>query len=127
MDLSQCDLSTNIPKLYNMIINDYVNLKMPQLFGYDPSVDIEANANVFSANYFNNLHVCAKDNADHRVYPTTCKQLKKYIGDVKKSLADVQVFRQEKINDASAQAGICDVTKNTYSLLLCGLYGDKQM
>jgi hypothetical protein len=127
MDLSQCDLSTNIPKLYNMIINDYVNLKMPQLFGYDPSVDIEANANVFSANYFNNLHVCAKDNADHRVYPTTCKQLKKYIGDVKKSLAAVQVFRQDKINDASAQAGICDVTKSTYSLLLCGLYGDKQM
>lgn len=118
-DLRKCDISTYIPKLLNMLINDYVNMKWPQIYGFDPSSDAKTNANIFSSGYFAGIRVC-----DLPKYRNTCKQLKKYIEGSQKSLADVEVFDQKKLLGL-VNKNVCTVSHKDYSLLLCGLYGDK--
>ncbi|MEI6775133.1 MAG: hypothetical protein WCL18_10610 [bacterium] len=60
---NDCDLSVNIPKLFNAIMNDYVNMKQPNLygvttnFGNDETKMIEQ-INVFSSGYFDGIQVC---------------------------------------------------------------------
>lgn len=124
LNLGQCNLSKYIPKLFNMIINDYVNLKQPQMYGFAPPLDAdeEAGANAFSKNYFNGLEICSTANAE-RQYPQTCKKLKQYIKQAKRTLADVQIFRSSELLSKS-DAKVCDAADPAYSLLLCGLYGD---
>ena len=34
--MTQCNISKQVSKLFNMIINDYVNLKQPNLYGFVP-------------------------------------------------------------------------------------------
>lgn len=91
--MNECNLELNIPKLFNMIINDYVNLKQPNMYGFDPTKeDEEKNANIFSQKYFN-LEICNK--SAERQYPQTCKTLKQYMRDAAKTMADVQIFRTD--------------------------------
>lgn len=123
-DLSECNISKQVPKLFNMIINDYINLKQPSLYAFAPGVDPEVAANTFAANYFDkDLKICSTDGP--RLYPKTCKALKKYMQDAKKTFADVQIFDVDKITKPLA-AGICEPSDASYNLLLCGLYGDGQ-
>lgn len=123
-NLAQCNISKQVPKLFNMIINDYINLKQPSLYGFIPGVTEEVAANTFSAAYFNGLKICDKDG--ERLYPDTCKVLKKYMQDAQKTFADVQIFDIEKVTKKSFSADTCDLSSTSYSLLLCWLYGDTQ-
>ncbi|MEI8091163.1 MAG: hypothetical protein WCG98_02705 [bacterium] len=109
-DMSQCNLSKYIPKLFNIIINDYANLKEPTLFGFDATQDFDAGANAFSQNYFT-INICDQDNPK---YPNTCRTLKNYIKNTQKILSDVKVFLPKNIQkDPKA----CE--EKNYSLFLC--------
>ena len=73
---NDCDLSVNIPKLFNGIINDYVNMKQPNPYGMTANFGNDENPmiqqiNEFSSGYFDGVQVCT----DTR-YPTTCKMMK---------------------------------------------------
>lgn len=123
-NLSQCNLSKYVPKLFNMIINDYVNLKQPSLFGFLPGTDDVQAANTFSAAYFNGLEIC--DDSDDRDYSDTCKTLKKHINDAQKTFADVQIFDTEELKKLSDLKHVCEPANENYNLFLCWLYGDTQ-
>lgn len=121
-NMTNCDISTYISKLFSMIINDYTNLKQPNLYGFIPGKKPEELATLFSKTYFDGVDICA--NKDGRSYPDTCKALKKYITDAQKLSADVQIFRPKNLIVADFDK-VCDVSStDKYSLLLCGLYGD---
>lgn len=122
-NLAQCNFSKYIPKLFNMIINDYVNLKQPNLYGFSTTQDgdLKTSANIFSQSYFNGLQICGVDDK----YPKTCKQLTSYIKTAQKTLAAVEIFRTQKILEA-IDPKTCDSTPTNkkYSLLICGLYAN---
>ncbi len=121
--MNQCNVAKQVAKLFNMIINDYVNLKQPNLYGYTPWEDPETAANIFSATYFNGLKICSTDT--ERVYPDTCKTLKKYMKDAEKTIADVKTFKASELTKKPS-AGVCDPFSPVYNLLNCWLYGDTQ-
>ena len=125
--MNQCNLSKQVPKLFNMIINDYINLKQPSLYGFTaglgdgPDANTTA-ANIFSSGYFNGLQICKKSDRD---YTATCKALTNYIQDTKKIFADVQLFDYKKIITPTVDKDVCTVSNANYNLLLCWLYGDR--
>jgi len=114
--MNQCNVSKQVAQLFNMIINDYVNLKQPNLYGYTPGVEPEVAANIFSATYFNGLKICSTDT--ERVYPDTCKTLKKYMKDAEKTIADVKTFKASELTKKPS-AGVCDPFGPIYNLLNC--------
>lgn len=125
--MNQCNVSKQVPKLFNMIINDYINLKQPSLYGFTAGLGDNADANIkaaniFSSGYFNGLQICKKSDRD---YTATCKSLTKYIQDTKKIFADVQIFDYKKIITPTVDKDVCTVSNANYNLLLCWLYGDK--
>lgn len=76
---NDCDLSSNLPKILNAILNDYVNMKQPQLYGMTSDfagkdeIMIEQ-VNSFSHAYFSpELDIC---NNKERDYSKTCKIFK---------------------------------------------------
>ena len=120
--MTQCNLSKQVPKLFNMIINDYINLKQPSLYGFtaglgDGADAYEKAANIFSSDYFNGLQICSKKS--DRTYTATCKALTKYIQDTKKIFADVKIFDYKKIITPEVDKDVCTVTSVNYNLLLC--------
>lgn len=126
---NECDLSMNIPKLFNGIMNDYINMKQPNLYGmnknFENDTDIVGQINTFSAAYFKDIQVCS--DKDPR-YPKTCKMMKSYIKKVRNALSDVKILNA---------SGILEMTKSkektvscpspvtvTGDIFYCGLYGD---
>jgi len=89
---SDCDLSTQLPKLLNGIITDYVNMKQTNIYGlignFETDQDIETQINIFSKAYFG-LEIC---NKDERNYASTCRAMKSYFKNARTLLDDVTIF-----------------------------------
>jgi len=126
-DMDQCNLSKYISKLFTTIINEYVNLKQPSLYGVTVAdktdADLELQANDFSSEYFSGLQIC--DDSTQRLYPQTCRIMKGYIKHAGDLLADVRVFDVPTVLDTDITIGTCTATDPAFNLFLCGLYGDK--
>jgi len=124
-----CDLSVNIPKLFNGILNDYVNMKQPNLYGMNASFkgedEIKNQINIFSSGYFDGVQICGTDNP----YPTTCKMMQWYIKNVRNILSDVSILNASgilEISKTKALANVpCGSPNETTDLFYCGLYGDQ--
>ena len=89
---NDCDLSKNIPKLLNGIINDYINFKQAGLYGlvidYKSESDLEAIVNGYSTIYFG-IDLCS--NNEHP-YDKTCRMMKSYVKNVRSVLSEVTIF-----------------------------------
>jgi hypothetical protein len=72
-----CDLATNIPDLFNNIMNDYVNMKQPSLYGlssnFDGEKSMEDLINTGFAQPYFNVDIC---NNTTRPYDQTCRTMK---------------------------------------------------
>lgn len=121
-DMSQCLLGVYVPQLYHDIVADYIQLKQLNLFGFSPWLAADASANLFSKKYFSGLEVCSS--VWWREYPSTCKVLKKYITDSQRLVSDLTVLRSSAVFDADL-TDVCDYTKNTYNLVVCWLFGQR--
>jgi hypothetical protein len=82
-----------------MIINDYVNLKQPNLYGLtNTSSDdkkLQEEANGFSATYFN-LSICDSGSTP-TAYPQSCNIMKKYLKQANNLLSDVTIFNKDAL------------------------------
>ncbi len=126
--LNDCDLATNIPDLFNGIMNDYVNMKQPNLYGMNANFkeesEIENQINISSSENFGGLGICDPKTAR---YPNTCKIMKWYIKNVRNILADVSILSATGILDIASKkkdtVSCAGVTAQT-DIFYCGLYGD---
>lgn len=124
---NDCDLSVNIPKLFNAIMNDYINMKQPNLygmttnFGNDETKMIEQ-INVFSSGYFDGIEVCGTNEIR---YPTTCKTMKWYMKNVRTVLSDVRIFNASGVLAVIKKNVSCTTVTTTGDIFYCGLYGDR--
>lgn len=120
---NDCNLATTIPKLFNAIMNDYVNMKQPNLYGlsanFQTDPDIISQINIFSSGYFDGIQVCE---TSPRAYPKTCSMMKWYIKNVRNVLSDVRIFNATGI---LAYTDPCTVSSITGDIFYCGLYWDK--
>ncbi|MCX6824490.1 MAG: hypothetical protein NT085_05195 [candidate division SR1 bacterium] len=126
---NDCDLSVNIPNLFNSIMNDYVNMKQPNLYGMiaesDKDDDMKNQINIFSSGYFDGVQICG---ANETRYPTTCKMMQGYIKNVRNVLSDVSIFSTTGVLEMSklkAKTVSCDSITETTDIFYCGLYGEK--
>jgi len=90
---NHCNLSSNIPMLFNSIIEDYINMKQSFLYGtifpynWDSELSKMINTN-FSQPYF---HVDICDNTLHP-YEKTCRMIKSSISHIKNIMTEVHIF-----------------------------------
>ncbi len=126
---NDCDLSVNIPKLFNEIMNDYVNMKQPNIYGmtknFTTDSDIISQINLFSSGYFDGLEICG--NKDPR-YPKTCKMMQSTIKNVRNALSDVSVLNASgilAISDTKTKTNVSCGTTGSADIFYCGLYGDR--
>lgn len=124
---NDCDLATNIPKLFNAIMNDYINMKQPNLYGLSANfatdeTKIIAQINLFSSGYFDGIQVC---DILPRSYPQTCSMMKWYIRNVYKAVHEVNIFSATGILNLSDMKPIipCTEVTDTWDVFYCGLYG----
>lgn len=121
---NDCDLSTNIPKLFNAIMNDYVNMKQPNLYGlsadFQTDPDIIRQVNLFSSGYFNGIQVCETSSRD---YSKTCSMMKWYIRNIRNILSDVRILNATGILAITKDIS-CPVKTTTWDIFYCWLYGD---
>lgn len=119
---NDCDLATHIPKLFNSLMNDYVNMKQVNLYGlsenFEVDSDIEEQINTFSSGYFAGIQVCE---TTPRSYPKTCSMMKWYIKNVRNILSDVRILNASGI---LAHSAVCTQTSLTGDIFYCGLYGN---
>lgn len=120
---NDCNLAFYIPKLFNDIMNDYVNMKQVNLYGFSANFqsdsDIVGQINTFSSGYFAGIQVCE---TTPRSYPKTCSMMKWYIKNVRNILNDVRIFNASGI---LAHTAVCDAKLGiTWDLFYCGLYGN---
>ncbi|MFA6256147.1 MAG: hypothetical protein WC606_03090 [Candidatus Absconditabacterales bacterium] len=122
---NDCDLSKNIPKLFNSIMNDYINIKQSGLYGsivsYKSEADLEKDVvNPYSKAYFG-IDLC--DNTDHP-YPKTCRMMKSYVKSVRNILSEVQIFNTDTLLTLvpNTDDPSCSSVNNTQiNLFYCGL------
>lgn len=126
---NDCNLSVNIPKLFNDIMNDYVNMKQPNIYGmtknFKTDSDIVSQINLFSSGYFDRLEICG--NKDPR-YPKTCKMMQSTIKNVRNALSDVSILNASGIfalSDAKTNTKMSCGTTWSADIFYCGLYGDR--
>ena len=125
---NDCDLSVNIPKLFNGIINDYVNMKQPNVYGMIANIGNDEQSmisqiNLYSSGYFDGVQLCT----DPR-YPKTCHMMKSYMKNVSKVFSDVTILNASGILSLSASKAktvSCPALTSTGDIFYCGLYGDK--
>lgn len=125
-----CDLATQIPNLYNMIVADYVNMKQSNIYGLSQNAtlddDIKAQVNRFSLAYFG-INICETSD---RSYDKTCRTMKSYIKNARNLLSDVSVFSATVLLDITqpiieSDLAICSNKESLdYNPIVCGLYGD---
>ena len=123
-----CDLATQIPNLYNMIVADYVNMKQSNIYGLSRNAseddDIEKQVNLFSRAYFG-IEICETSD---RSYDKTCRTMKSYIKNSRNLLSDVSVFSATVLLDFTQpiiEKDICSDKEDVdYNPIVCGLYGD---
>lgn len=124
---NDCDLSVNIPKLFNGIMNDYISMKQPNLYGMNANFGsgedkIIQQINLFSSGYFDGVQMCGDDNPR---YPKTCQMMKWYIRNLRNVLNDVTIFNTSGILDMTDMSNIsCATIFLTWDIFYCGLYGD---
>jgi len=139
---NDCDLSVNIPNLFNGIINDYVNMKQPNLYGFIAEFDwddeqMKDQINIFSSWYFDGVQICGKNETR---YPKTCKMMQWYMKNVHNIFSDVKILsvtgvlamsqtkndQRNKANEAKKPDPFsCNSTTITTDIFYCGLYGDQ--
>ena len=89
---NDCNLSSKLPELFNMIVSDYVNMKQANIYGlvwnFSTEEDMEAQINIFSLAHFN-IKLCEKE---ERTYDATCRAMKWYLKNARNLLSDVRVF-----------------------------------
>ena len=125
---NDCDLATNVPNLFNGIMNDYVNMKQADLYALssdskdDP--DWTHQINVFSSNYFDGVEICGT--RDPR-YPQTCKIMQWYIKNVRNILSNVRILSATGILAVSTlkDKSISCAALEWKDVFYCWLYGDK--
>ncbi len=123
-----CDLARNIPKLFDGIINDYINMKQPNIYGltqeFISDSDIEYQINQFSSWYFDGLQLCGTDTPR---YPKTCKMMKSTFKDVRKALNDVSILNVSGVfsifKEKSTKTS-CDTVTVATDIFYCWLYGN---
>jgi len=117
---NDCNLSKNIPNLFNGIMNDYVNIKQSNLYGliadYTDDNGLETQVNTYSQAYFR-VDVC---NNNLHPYDATCRMMKSSIKAAKNILSDVQIFDVGKITPTTSDVP-CSSSDTTLNLLYCGL------
>lgn len=118
---NDCNLAIYIPKLFNDIMNDYVNMKQVHLYGlsanFKNDADIVQQINTFTSGYFAGIQVCE---TTPRSYPKTCSMMKWYIKNVRNTLSEVRIFNASGI---LADDATC-VLSRTGDIFYCGLYGN---
>ncbi len=125
---NDCDLSVNIPKLFNAIINDYINMKQPNVYGMIANISSDEQKminqiNLYSSGYFDGVQLCT----DPR-YPKTCQMMKSYMKNVSKVLSDVTILNASGIlalSASKAKTVSCPAVTITGDVFYCGLYGDQ--
>ncbi len=91
---NDCDLASNVPMLFNSIMEDYINIKQAGLYGYlDNYTGDDAMINEYSTGYFG-IYIC--DNTTHP-YDKTCRMVKSYIQSLRNIMTEVRIFDAEKI------------------------------
>ncbi len=122
---NSCNLSKNMPDLFNGILNDYVNIKQSSLYGdivnYQDESDLEKNVvNPYSQDYFG-LDVCD----DNHLHPKTCSMVKSYVKSVRNILSDVNIFNTTGILALTPTSNIpCSDSNNPeIDIFYCGLKG----
>lgn len=120
---NDCDLATNIPKLFNAIMNDYVNMKQPNLYGMNTNIvgDGESQINEFSSGYFDGIQVCG---STLRSYPKTCSMMKWYMKNVRNILSDVRILNASGILALTKTNVSCATVTITGDVFACWLYND---
>jgi len=135
--LAYCDFENVWLRIFDRIINDYVNIKQADVYGlktkkYGDSKKSSksAQANEFLKKYFYDTMFCdpdgEKDSECH--YPKTEREMKKYLRKAEKLFRDVKLVDYEKLfEDSLKYPQECNpeaVVMWTYNIMMCGLYGD---
>jgi hypothetical protein len=124
---NNCDLSYVTSKIFNGIMNDYINMKQPTLYGLaaeypddtDPLVKI---VNNYSTDYFG-IALCDKNTTPS--YDKTCRMAKSYVSSVRNILSDVLIFDTKTLfspNFAKDKGNApCGSTSLDLNIFYCGL------
>jgi hypothetical protein len=80
-------------------MNDYINMKQPNLYGMTKDFQTEPDVlndqiNIFSSAYFDGVEVCSDDEPR---YPKTCKMMQSTLKNVRKALSDVSILNRSGI------------------------------
>jgi len=94
---NDCDLASNVPMLFNSIMEDYINIKQAGLYGYlahyTSDDELHTMINEYSTEYFG-INIC--DNTTHP-YDKTCRMVKSYIQSLQNIMTEVRIFDVKKI------------------------------
>lgn len=123
---NDCDLSNVTSKIFNHIMNDYMNMKQPSLYGlnakYKDDKDLGNLVNEYLTGYFG-IAIC--DNTDHP-YDKTCRMARSYVKNVRNILSEVRIFNTDaflNLPSLSKDEGPCGTGASNIKLNIfyCGL------
>ncbi|MFA5748155.1 MAG: hypothetical protein WC872_03530 [Candidatus Absconditabacterales bacterium] len=124
---NDCDIPKLTSKLFNDLINDYVNVKQTSIYGLmfnaDKDEDYYKQIDSFSERYFGGLQLCSDKK---RGYEKTCKIFIKYLRGVQKNLDNVKILNISLTGIIqNVNSSECSIDNKNYDILACGLFGDK--
>lgn len=122
--------SAYVGTLFDTIAESYTSVYQATLYGkkWDEKLTKETLIDEFSKQYLsgkNYISICAKDKGYK--YPQTCKKMTSYLQDASNSLKssnnilNVNLLYQDRKN---IEKKWCDISKDNYSTITCGLYGN---
>lgn len=122
--------SNYIETLFDTIAESYTSVYQATVYGkkWDEKITKEILIDEFSKQYLsgkNYISICAKDKGYK--YPQTCKKMTSYLQDASNSLKssdnilNVSLLYEDR---KKLEKKWCDINKNDYSTITCGLYGN---
>lgn len=121
---NDCDLSSNVPMLFNGIMEDYINIKQSFLYGalfpYSSQSELRDLINTQYSQPFFGVDIC--DNPDHP-YTKTCNMVESSIKNIRNIMTEVRIFDTEKILAMKAldEEPTCDQQAPSRNVFYCWL------
>lgn len=120
--MNNCDFSVFAPQIFDILINDYFNIKQASnmwISELEDNFDKKKYANIYANNHFPWMEVLAKKWICESSYTQTCKYLKNYMSQVKNLLKTTDVIDVKNLWNKWKNVD-CDSNFDE-NILYCGL------
>ncbi len=117
---NSCNVSKYLPQLFDMLINDYVNLKQASMYNaLRPATSDDEIYTLINGYFFPYFLTNICWDPAHP-YPKTCRTLKSYLHQSRSLLSEVKIFDVKKIQTLPVDAN-CSPSSQSNNIFVCGL------